>query len=405
MYCLEFFVCCLILGLEYLHRNNVIHRDIKPENLVLDEKGYLRITDFGIAKLYQKDNANETSGTPGYMSPEVILGKNHNCAVDYFALGVITYEFMMGCRPYNGKNRREIREKIIAKQVKVNKNDIPFGWSMEAAHFINGLLQRKPANRLGLRGALEVKENAWLKYYQWKDLYEKKLEAPFIPQQGDNFDQKYCGNDNKIDQETKIRYEMILKDPLYKDAFLNFTFFGEYTDEIKGKKGKHTKGIRQQNGDNLISGEFINPHKDIKNYLDKQLDKTIINLKNHPFNESIFQGSSLLNSSVEEKRTPNLDLEKGFIYKDLNNVDKTSQLEKKIIKIKQQSVSCSTSTLLRGYKRGQNSSSFLMNSSVAGYLKNNNIQSNITKEELPNNNNCSDSIIDDEATISTNNKI
>jgi serine/threonine protein kinase len=93
---LEFFICCIVLGLECLHVNNIIHRDIKPENLVLDEKGYVRITDFGIAKFYQKENSSETSGTPGYMSPEVMCGQNHTIAVDYFALGVIAYEFMMG---------------------------------------------------------------------------------------------------------------------------------------------------------------------------------------------------------------------------------------------------------------------------------------------------------------------
>lgn len=92
----EFFVCCLLLGLEYLHTNNILHRDIKPENLVLDERGYVRITDFGIAKFYQKENYSETSGTPGYMSPEVMCAQNHTIAVDYFALGVITFEFMMG---------------------------------------------------------------------------------------------------------------------------------------------------------------------------------------------------------------------------------------------------------------------------------------------------------------------
>jgi serine/threonine protein kinase len=93
---LEFFVCCILLGLEYIHTNNIIHRDIKPENLVLDDKGYVRITDFGIAKFYQKENSSETSGTPGYMSPEVMCAQNHTIAVDYFALGVIAYEFMMG---------------------------------------------------------------------------------------------------------------------------------------------------------------------------------------------------------------------------------------------------------------------------------------------------------------------
>jgi serine/threonine protein kinase len=93
---IEFFVACIILGLEYIHVNNIIHRDIKPENLVLDDRGYVRITDFGIAKIYQKENSSETSGTPGYMAPEVMCAQNHTIAVDYFALGVICFEFMFG---------------------------------------------------------------------------------------------------------------------------------------------------------------------------------------------------------------------------------------------------------------------------------------------------------------------
>jgi protein kinase A len=93
---LGFFVACIVLGLEYIHNHNIIHRDIKPENLVLEDNGYLRITDFGVAKLYQKENSTETSGTPGYMAPEVMCGHNHSIAVDYFALGVIAYEFMNG---------------------------------------------------------------------------------------------------------------------------------------------------------------------------------------------------------------------------------------------------------------------------------------------------------------------
>ena len=90
----RFFIGCMIIALEYIHNNNVIHRDIKPENLVLDDKGYVRITDFGIAKENCPDNSSETSGTPGYMSPEVMRGKNHSFPVDFFAIGVIGYEFM-----------------------------------------------------------------------------------------------------------------------------------------------------------------------------------------------------------------------------------------------------------------------------------------------------------------------
>jgi len=133
----KFFISCILLGFDYIHTNNIIHRDIKPENLVLDEKGYVRITDFGIAKISQKENSQETSGTPGYMSPEVMCAQNHTIAVDYFALGVLAFELMFGVRPYVGKSRKEIKDKIMAKQVQIRKSDIPEGWSVEAADFIN----------------------------------------------------------------------------------------------------------------------------------------------------------------------------------------------------------------------------------------------------------------------------
>mmetsp|Transcript_34303 Transcript_34303/g.42361 ORF Transcript_34303/g.42361 Transcript_34303/m.42361 type:complete len:201 (+) Transcript_34303:172-774(+) len=117
----KFLIACLIIGLEYMHKQNVIHRDIKPENLVLDEKGYLRVTDLGIAKELRPENSSDTSGTPGYMAPEVLARKDHGMAVDYFAAGVIAYELMLGERPYVGKSREEIRELVCAKQVQIRR--------------------------------------------------------------------------------------------------------------------------------------------------------------------------------------------------------------------------------------------------------------------------------------------
>jgi serine/threonine protein kinase len=112
---LEFFVACLIAGLEYCHEKNIIHRDIKPENLVIDMDGYVRITDFGIARIWRPENAQDTSGTPGYMAPEVMCRQNHTTSVDYFAVGVMAYECMYGRRPYIGKSRKEIRDHILSK--------------------------------------------------------------------------------------------------------------------------------------------------------------------------------------------------------------------------------------------------------------------------------------------------
>ena len=104
-----------------MHNNGVIHRDIKPENLLLDERGYVHITDMGISKMWSPENSNDTSGTPGYMAPEVMCRQNHGVAVDYFALGVVCYEFMLGKRPYPGKTRKDIRDSIIKNQIHLKK--------------------------------------------------------------------------------------------------------------------------------------------------------------------------------------------------------------------------------------------------------------------------------------------
>lgn len=136
----EFFIACMLLCLEYLHKNCILHRDIKPENLVFDSQGYLRVTDLGIARVWNPDNAKDTSGTPGYMAPEVMCRQKHGVSVDYFAMGVIAYECMFGRRPYQGKDRKEIRDNILSSQVQIRKDHIPNGWSIQAADFINRLI-------------------------------------------------------------------------------------------------------------------------------------------------------------------------------------------------------------------------------------------------------------------------
>ena len=99
--------------------------------------------------------------------------QNHGVAVDYYAVGVCGYEFMLGKRPYNGRSRKEIRDKMLASQTRVRRKEIPKGWSKTAADFINKMIQRKPKNRLGLNGPAEVKSHPWFKDINWDKLYKK----------------------------------------------------------------------------------------------------------------------------------------------------------------------------------------------------------------------------------------
>ena len=131
----KFIIASLILGLEYLHSNKIIHRDLKPENILFDKKGYIHLTDFGIAKnlngLEEEKGIIDTSGSPGYMSPETIFQKKHSYPSDFFSLGVICYEMIMKKRPYIGKNRQEIKQKMASEFVQIKKSEIPNGFSQE----------------------------------------------------------------------------------------------------------------------------------------------------------------------------------------------------------------------------------------------------------------------------------
>jgi serine/threonine protein kinase len=220
---LKFLVQNLIIVLEYIHRNNIIHRDIKPENLVSDENGYIRITDFGVAKVNKEDNSSETSGTPGYMAPEVLIGQNHSFTVDFFAIGVMGYEFMIGTRPYNGKNRKEIKHMVLKKQAKIDPNNTD--WSEESVDFINRCLKRKESRRLGYNnGVKELKNHRWFEGYNWEALFNKSILAPFVPKKEGNFDKKYCEMKEKLGDETLERYNSYLNKNNFENLFRGYTY-------------------------------------------------------------------------------------------------------------------------------------------------------------------------------------
>lgn len=125
---------------------------------------------------------------------------DHSVMVDYYALGVIAYELMLGRRPYNGRSRQEIKEQILARQVQVKPSEAPCGWTDKALDFINRLIQRKPEKRLGANGIRDIIDHDWLRGYNWDDLLHKKTKSNYVPGAiDDNFDYQ-----NQISEETQL---------------------------------------------------------------------------------------------------------------------------------------------------------------------------------------------------------
>ena len=316
---IKFLIGCIMIGLKYIHGQNILHRDIKPENLVFDNNGYLRITDFGIAKHYVVNNKKDTSGTIGYLAPEVLCNVNHNFSIDYYAVGIITYELMYGHRPYLGKTKHEVKQLILTKQAEIDYDDLPYGFSNETADFINRLIQRKPKNRLGKDSINEVIEHPWFDGFDWENVERKKIKAPYIPKFGDNFDKKFCLQSNKIGTDTMERYKKIMVQGNYNIIFKQFNC-KKIPEELKGYSSKKinerlyeinnnmssnistTSISRNNKNDNKQNHHLIgNAHYLIKKklYKNKEIEDNKENEEYKDFGKEIFKQMASLNKSLQ----------------------------------------------------------------------------------------------------------
>ena len=226
---IKFFISNIILALNYIHSKNIIHRDIKPENLVFDGRGYLHLTDFGISrKIKSGKNIIDKSGTPGYLAPEVLIKKPQNFSTDFFSVGIICYEIILGKKPFRGKNKKEIAEKILYKNIKIKPEYLPSGFSPYLSDFINRLLKRNQIERLGYKNIEEIKNHKWLQGLDWDSIENKRLtydNIPFIPLIGDNFDLNFVNKKENINLQ---QYNEYLRKLNQSEIFKNF-YFNYYT--------------------------------------------------------------------------------------------------------------------------------------------------------------------------------
>ena len=231
---IKFMIANLLLSLRYIHSNNILHRDIKPSNLVFDDKGYLHLTDFSIShKIRAGKPILSKSGTPGYISPEVLLNKPQNFCSDFFSVGVICYELLMGKQPFKGKNKKKIAEKILYKNIKLTKKDIPENYNIMIGDFINKLLKRNARERLGTKSIDEIINHPWLEGVEWEIIESKLVDSdsiPFIPSVGDNFDSTSANEKDDMNMDNYDKYlKKVNESGFFKNYYYNYYSFSVIT--------------------------------------------------------------------------------------------------------------------------------------------------------------------------------
>ena len=169
-----------------MHENSIIYRDLKPENILIHNDGHIRLIDFGLAKagVTSVDGIDEGSkaqtfcGTPQYLAPEILTGTNHGKAVDWWSLGILMYEMIVGHVPFNSTNRNHLYEQTIQSEIY-----FPEFVSKNVRSFIRGVLVRKPVDRLGCGslGVLEIRQHPFFKGVRWPDFDLRRAKPPILP--------------------------------------------------------------------------------------------------------------------------------------------------------------------------------------------------------------------------------
>eukprot|EP00004_Rigifila_ramosa_P016164 TRINITY_DN3806_c0_g1_i3.p1 TRINITY_DN3806_c0_g1~~TRINITY_DN3806_c0_g1_i3.p1 ORF type:complete len:523 (-),score=121.83 TRINITY_DN3806_c0_g1_i3:156-1724(-) len=202
-----------VVALEYLHSEGIVHRDLKPDNMLINHDGHIKLTDFGLSLigLIEKressegldvmspaerleglisDMSNKAVGTPDYLAPEVVAGTQCGPDVDWWALGVILYEFLVGIPPFAGDTVEAIFDNILRREIEWPQE----GLSPQARNLIDQLLQLDPKNRLGHGGNVAaIRSHPFFAGLDWQNLFN---ETPmFVPRK------------ETVDQDPTIYFE------------------------------------------------------------------------------------------------------------------------------------------------------------------------------------------------------
>ena len=261
---IKFIIMNISLCLQNIHQKGIIHRDVKPENFVFDEKGYLHLTDFGLA-IYENENKNieeniliediegnihddyienDLVGTLDYIAPEIILNTNKESFIsDIFSFGIICYELIFRKKPYRGKTRYQIGKEMLNDEISF-KSDIKY--SDLLFNFVKRLLVINPEKRLGAKsGIKEVRLNEYLKYSNFQEIENHIYKSPFVEvihilRENNNkldnffelFDIDECNKSFEFDEETNMRLSNIEANQDYIFHFREYSYISSEVKEL-----------------------------------------------------------------------------------------------------------------------------------------------------------------------------
>lgn len=174
----KFYVAHIITIFEYLHSKNIVYRDLKPENILINKNGYLKLTDFGFAKILENEKTYTLCGTPEYLAPEIILNKGHGKAVDWWTLGILLYEMLVGIDPFSDDDPMKTYQKILKGKI-----NFPKTIDKDAKSLIKHLLTQDTSKRFGClkNGVKDILNHRFFDGFDWKNFVYLTLTPPYIP--------------------------------------------------------------------------------------------------------------------------------------------------------------------------------------------------------------------------------
>uniref|UniRef100_A0A671K7A0 protein kinase C n=1 Tax=Sinocyclocheilus anshuiensis TaxID=1608454 RepID=A0A671K7A0_9TELE len=216
-----FYAACVVLGLQFLHDHKIVYRDLKLDNLLLDTEGYVKIADFGLCKegMGFRDRTSTFCGTPEFLAPEVLTETSYTRAVDWWGLGVLIFEMLVGESPFPGDDEEEVFDSIVNDEVRY-----PRFLSTEAISIMRRLLRRNPERRLGAGegDAEEVKRHPFFRNMDWAALLAKKTRPPFLPtikgrEDVSNFDDEFTSEAPILTPPRELRVLTVSEQEMFAD--------------------------------------------------------------------------------------------------------------------------------------------------------------------------------------------